>query len=128
RRRVTWAPATAAPACATLPVTFTIRFALLVTFPAIDTVPSATNARVSTVPATFGAPVPGAYGVVIAFQMLWPAGTVKMLSTVNVASSSRAPFGERPGVPTGTSSGARQTTSLNAPSAASGPAVASTWT
>jgi len=65
---------------------------------------------------------------VIAFQMLCPAGTVKTLSTVNVASRSRAPFGERPGAPAGTSSGARQTTSLYAPSAASAPVSWSTCT
>src|SRR5207302_2186313 len=102
---VTCAPATAAPAWATLPESLRIRCAWLVTFEAIVIVPSETKARVSTVPAAFGAPVPGAYGVVIAFQMLWPAGTVKMLSTVKVASRSLAPFGERPGVPAGTSSG-----------------------
>ena len=126
-RRLTLALETAVPACVTLPVNFTSRLAAL-TFLASVTVPSATNARVSTVPATLGAPVPAAYGVVIAFQMLCPAGTVKMLSTVNVASRSRAPFGERPGVPTGTSSGARHTTSLYVPSAASAPASWSTCT
>src|SRR5262245_14746941 len=60
--------------------------------------------------------------------MLSDAGTWKMLFTVKFASSSCAPFGERPGVPWGTSAGARHTTILYAPSAASAPAVASTWT
>src|SRR2546422_1401076 len=68
-RSLTFAPATAAPACVTLPVNFTSRFAAL-TFLASVTVPSATNARVSTVPAALGAPMLATYGVVIAFQML----------------------------------------------------------
>src|SRR6266545_4225771 len=117
-----------APACETLPESLMIRFFLLVIFLPIVTAPLETNERISTVPAAFGTPVEGAYGVVIAFQMLSPAGTVKTFSTVNCASSSRAPFGERPGVPGGTSSGARQMTSLYAPSAASAPEVWSTCT
>src|SRR5207247_10578882 len=99
--RLTFPPATAAPAWVTLPVNFTSRFATL-TFLASVTAPSATNARVSTVPAALG--TPPAHGVVIVFQTLCPAGTVKTLSTVNVASRSRAPFGERPGVQIGRAS------------------------
>ena len=64
------------------------------TFLASVTTPFATNARVSTVPAAFGTLRP--YGVVIAFQMFCPAGTVNPSSTVKVASSSRAPFGTGP--------------------------------
>ena len=122
---MTLVPATPAPACVTLPENFTSRLFAFTALASV-TVPLATKARVSTVPAGFGAPP--AQGVVIASQMLGPAGTVKTLSTVNVASSSRAPFGERPGVPVGTSSGARQTTSLYAPSAVSAPEVWSTCT
>src|SRR5438552_17540909 len=80
-RRFTCAPATAVPPCVTFPEILMIRLALLMIFLLIDTAPSATTARVSTVPATFGTPVFGAYGVVIVFQTLGPAGTVKMLST-----------------------------------------------
>src|SRR6266542_5304344 len=125
---VTCAPATAEPACEIRPVSLTRRRAWFVTFEAIVTPPTATKERASTVPATFGAPVPAAYGVVIVFQMLCPVGTVKTFSTVNVASSSCAPNGERPGVPCGTSEGARQTTSLYVPRAVSAPAVWSTCT
>ena len=94
RRMLTCAPATAAPACDTLPEMRSVRCFALVTFFPIVTVPGETIARVSTVPAAFGKPVPGPYGVVNAFQMLAPAGTVKVLSVVNVASSSWAPLGE----------------------------------
>jgi hypothetical protein len=68
-RRLTWAPATAAPACETLPVIRSVRFALFVILEAIVIVPAETNERVSTVPATFGTPVLGAYGVVTVFQI-----------------------------------------------------------
>src|SRR5207244_9992051 len=119
------AAATAAPASLTSPSDRTSCSGALTCLAHVP-VPSATSGRVSTVPATLG--TPPAHGVVIVFQMLCPAGTVKMLSTVNVASRSRAPFGERPGVPTGTSSGARHTTSLYVPSAASAPASWSTCT
>src|SRR5439155_18081477 len=125
-KRLTCAPAAAAPAWVTLPDARTIRSPLFVTFALSVIAPLETSARVSTVPAAFGAPP--AQGVVMAFQTVSPGAMVKTLSTVKVASSSRAPFGERPGVPTGTSSGARQTTSLYEPSAASAPESWSTWT
>src|SRR5947208_954825 len=127
-RRLTCAPATAAPACDTLPEMRRILFFALVTFFPIVTVPGETIARVSTVAAAFGTPLPTEYGVVNAFQTLAPAGTVKVLFVVNVASSSCAPFGERPGLPCGVSAGARHTTSLYGPSAASAPDVWSTCT
>src|SRR2546421_11172810 len=107
---LTCAPATAAPACETLPVRRRSR--PVPTFATIETEPAETNERVSTVPAMFGAPVPGAYGVVIVFQIAEPAGEVKTPSTVKTASRSCAPKAARPGVPGGTSEGARQTTSL----------------
>src|SRR4029079_9357760 len=63
---VTRAPATG-PDCTTEPVNFTSRFFALTCRRSV-TVPFETKARVSTVAAGFGAPVPDAYGVVIAFH------------------------------------------------------------
>src|SRR5438093_13705478 len=81
--RLTCAPATAAPACVTLPDALTTRFPLFVTSALSVTTPLETSARVSTVPAAFGAPP--AQGVVIAFQTVAPGALVRPLSNVNVA-------------------------------------------
>jgi hypothetical protein len=67
RSIVTLATATPAPACVTLPENFTSRLFAFTALASV-TVPLATKARVSTVPARFG--VPPAHGVVIASQML----------------------------------------------------------
>ena len=53
-------PATPAPACVSRPETRSVRFFLFVTRVVIDSVPEPTIERVSTVPATFGVPVPAA--------------------------------------------------------------------
>src|SRR6266849_5807156 len=91
-RSVTLAPETGLPACVTLPVNFTSRLGAL-TFFANVTAPSATDARVSTVPAAFGtAP---AHGVVIAFQMLCPAERRPARGTRR-ACTRRAPLLRRP--------------------------------
>src|SRR5207253_551507 len=83
----------------------------------------------STVPAGFGLPVFGVYGVHSDRQRYSPAvvGLVGALAP-NVADSSFAPNAARPGVPWGTSGGGRQIWSLNCPSACSVPAVATTNT
>src|SRR6266576_2692754 len=75
-------PATAAPPCDSFPETRTVRFFLFVTRALSVTVPEDASARVSTVPAAFGTPVLGAYGVVIAFQTLSAAGTWNTWFTV----------------------------------------------
>src|ERR671926_468538 len=96
---------------------------LFVTRPLIVTAPGPTNARASTVPAAFGTPVPAAYGVHSDVHRAAPTGGVKTPLTVNVADSSCAPNGERPGEPWGVSAGARQTVSFAEPSAVSEPDV-----
>ena len=79
-------------------------------------------------PAAFAVPTPGLYGVQIEAHMYRPAvaGFVKMPAlNVSTASTSLMPSGERPGVPTGTSSGGRQNVIFDVPSACSAPAVRS---
>ena len=73
-----------------------------------------TSERASKVPPAFTLPWPGLYGVNSVSHRSRPAelGVLKTLSTVNFASSSCTPCGERPGVPSGTSGGPRQVTSL----------------
>src|SRR5436190_19576505 len=119
-------PATPSPDWLTTPATVTRFFFLLVTFADSVTLPGPTNDRVSTMPAAFGTPVPALYGVVKARQRVAPSGGTSTPFTVNVASSSCAPMGERPGVPCGTSDGPRQTWSFATPRAVSVPDVGST--
>ena len=90
---------------------------------------SETSERVSNVPARLTVPFPGLYGVKSDSQRSAPpaAGVLKIPFTVNFASSTWAPFAERPGVPIGTSGGGRQMLSLYAPSACSAPAVGLTY-
>src|SRR5215208_1834624 len=121
-------PATDRPDCETVPASVTCFLFLLATraFSVIE--PGPTNDLVSTVPATLGVPVPALYGVQNAIQRTAPDGGVRTPLTVKVASISCAPFGERPGVPCGTSAGPRHTWSFAAPSADSAPVVGSTYT
>ena len=72
------------------------------------------TACVSTLPAAFGVPLPGLYGVQSDVQRKSPAATGCVIAeTEKVAESSLAPNCARPGVPAGTSGGGRQMTSLH---------------
>src|SRR5947208_16485250 len=87
------------PDAVTVPLRVMIRFALLVTRPASVTAPGPTNARASTVPASFGTPFPVPYGVHRDSQGTAPTGGVKTVLTVNVAFFRWAANGECFGQP-----------------------------
>src|SRR5690348_7812035 len=89
-----------------------------------------TSERASKVPGPLTLPWPGLYGVNSVSQRATPTelGVVNTFLTMNFASSSCVPNGERPGVPCGTSGGPKQVTSLYEPSAVSAPLVGSTYT
>src|SRR4051794_14024130 len=119
----TCAPATAAPPWVTRPANVTIFRVRFVTLALSATEPGPTNDSVCTVRAAFGRPVPAAYGVKVETHRVERAGGVSTPVTVKVASRSCAPFGERPGVFAGTSTGPRHVSSFVLPSAASAPVV-----
>src|SRR5205823_2710932 len=82
----------------------------------------------SRVPAAFGTPVPGVYGVNSERQSRLPAfvGFVNTPLTVIAASRNFVPFGERRGSLAARVGSRKQTVSFAAPNAASAPAVWST--
>ena len=83
----------------------------------------------SRVPAAFGTPVPGVYGVNTERQSRVPAlgGFVKTPETVVIAASRNfVPFGDRRGLPAARVGSRKQTVSFTALNAASGPVVWST--
>src|SRR5579862_3151601 len=113
------------PPSLVLPARLHVCFFLLEVALMPSVIGSGTNARDSNVPARFGVPLPGVYGVVNISQTLRPADVeaVTSLFSVSFASSSCAPSKERPGVPTGTSHGGRQIFRLYAPKAVAPPVV-----
>src|SRR5438067_2618229 len=121
-------PATGIPPCVTRPASRSSFRFLFVTFAVSVAAPGPTIERASTVPAGFGTPVPAAHGVQRDVQREEPTGDVTWLLTVKLALSNCAPFGDRPGVPAGTSDGPRHVSIFAAPSAVSAPVVADTYT
>src|SRR5262249_41140094 len=108
-RIVTVAPATAAVPSATVPVTSAA--SLFTTFFArtVRCLFERKSDCTSTVPAGFGVPAFGVYGVTVARQRYSPGAPPRRpLLSVSAASKTLAPKVARPGVPAGTSGGGRQ--------------------
>src|SRR5438132_8853151 len=92
-------PAAGSPPLDTRPDKVYVFMAFLYDACRLRMIGSGTNARASNVPAVFGVPLPGLYGVKSASHSRSspPVGVVKMTLTVNVASSRRATCAARAG-------------------------------